>query len=197
LWPAIVQDIDTGQVLMLAWTNEEALDASRRTGRAHFWSRSRHSLWDKGSTSGQVLELVDITADCDRDAYLYRVRALRGACHTGAMSCFGEVGVPVGTLGRLSRTQHQRISHATPETSYTRRLWEAGIDRVLRKVGEEATEFIVACKNHDRGEVTREVSDLLYHVLLACTTVGVTWDDIAAELTRREAPSAASMPQGG
>jgi phosphoribosyl-ATP pyrophosphohydrolase/phosphoribosyl-AMP cyclohydrolase len=186
LWPAVVQDVDTGAVLMLAWTNPEALAASHATGRAHFFSRSRGTLWDKGSTSGQVLELVSIRGDCDGDAYLYQVRARHGACHTGAVSCFGDATVAVGELGRLARTQQDRIREATPDASYTRRLWEQGPDRVLRKVGEEAAEFVIAVKNQDPREVTAEAADLLYHLLLALHTAGVSLDAVAAELRRRD-----------
>jgi phosphoribosyl-ATP pyrophosphohydrolase/phosphoribosyl-AMP cyclohydrolase len=187
-----VQDVDTGQVLMLAYTNAEALEASRQTGRAHFWSRSRQSLWDKGATSGQVLELVDILPDCDEDAYLYRVRAPHGACHTGSVSCFGESQVPGGALGRLFRIQESRIAHANPDASYTRRLFEAGMDRILRKVGEESAEFIVEAKNQDPARTAAEAADLLYHVLLACQAAGLTMGDLAGELRRRE-PNAISV----
>lgn len=187
MWPVVVQDFNTGQVLMLAYANQAALDASRATGRAHFWSRSRRELWDKGSTSGQVLPLVDISFDCDEDAVLYRVRAPKGACHTGQMSCFGNKGVAFGPLGKLWATQSDRLKSPSAVPSYTRALFESGLDRILRKVGEESAEFMVACKNQDPREITAEVSDLIYHVWLALHASGVTLDEVGKELERRSA----------
>lgn len=172
---------------MLAYANQEALEASRATGRAHFWSRSRGELWDKGRTSGQVLHMVDMSFDCDEDAVLYRVRAPKGACHTGQTSCFGDKGVPFGPLGKLWATQAQRLEGGNDTPSYTRSLFASGMDRILRKVGEETAEFVVACKNQDPREVTAEVSDLIYHVWLALHASGVSLEDVGKELERRSA----------
>ena len=185
LRPVVVQEASTGRVLMLAYANEEAVAATRATGRAHFFSRSRQELWDKGATSGQVLTIVGIEPDCDEDTLLYLVDAPHGACHTGAASCFGSVMPPAGELGRLWATVEERVRDADPEVSYTRRLYEAGLDRILRKVGEESAEFLVACKNGDADEVAREASDLLYHVWVALRTAGVPLDAVTQELERR------------
>jgi phosphoribosyl-ATP pyrophosphohydrolase/phosphoribosyl-AMP cyclohydrolase len=188
LLPVIVQDVDTGVVLMLAWTNAEARRRSEETGRAHFWSRSRGALWDKGATSGQVLSLCGIREDCDHDALLYLVRAPHGACHTGRASCFGDAGTAVSMLGSLFALQRERLDHASPDQSYTRRLAEGGIDRVLRKVGEETAEFLVASKNQDPREIRAEAADLVYHLWLALHLSGVSLADVSDELDRRHEP---------
>jgi phosphoribosyl-ATP pyrophosphohydrolase/phosphoribosyl-AMP cyclohydrolase len=193
LVPVVVQDAASGAVLMMAYANAEALERTRATGRAHFWSRRRQEIWDKGATSGQVLELVDMQADCDGDTVLYRVRAPHGACHTGAFSCFGETGPEVGELGRLWATMAQRIATARAEDSYTRRLYEQGIDRVLRKVGEETAEFLVACKNQDPTEIAAEAADVLYHLWAALLTAGVPLARVSEELKRRREQPVASV----
>lgn len=185
LLPVVVQDVDTGAVLMLAWTNPEARQATQATGRAHFWSRSRHTLWDKGATSGQRLEVVNVAWDCDQDALLYQVHAPQGACHTGRTSCFGEVEPPWAMLGRLFAVQRERLAGASDEASYTRRLAAEGLDRVLRKVGEESAEFLVAAKNGDPEPIRAEAADLIYHLWLALHVAGVSLDDVAQELRRR------------
>ncbi len=185
LLPVVVQDVDTGAVLMLAWTNQEAIAATRATGRAHFWSRSRHTLWDKGATSGQRLELAKMVWDCDQDALLYQVHAPRGACHTGQTSCFGDVDLPAAMLSRLFAVQRERLASASDEASYTRRLATQGLDRVLRKVGEESGEFLLAAKNGDPGPICAEAADLIYHLWLALHVAGVSLDDVATELSRR------------
>lgn len=185
--PVVVQDVRTGAVLMLAWTNQEAIEATRATGRAHFWSRSRRQLWDKGATSGQILKVRQVAWDCDADALLYQVEAPRGACHTGSRSCFGDVEVPTAMLSALYDIQRARLEAAPGNgaDSYTRRLAESGPDRVLRKIGEEAAEFIVACKNSDPVEVANEAADVVYHLWLALHLAGVPLEDVAAELRRR------------
>ncbi|MGC8486631.1 MAG: bifunctional phosphoribosyl-AMP cyclohydrolase/phosphoribosyl-ATP diphosphatase HisIE [Clostridia bacterium] len=185
LLPVVVQDVDTGAVLMVAWTNAEARRRSEETGRAHFWSRSRGALWDKGATSGQVLRLVTVREDCDQDALLYQVRAPHGACHTGRASCFGDVETAVSMLGRLFHIQEERRNHPSADPSYTRCLAAGGIDRVLRKVGEEAAEFLVACKNQDPEEVRAEAADVLYHLWLALHLSHVSLAEVSQELARR------------
>lgn len=192
LVPVVVQDINSGTVLMVAYANQLAIDMTRATGRAHFWSRSRAEIWDKGATSGQILELVDITVDCDQDSVLYRVRAPKGACHTGAFSCFGDATPAVGELGTLWATIEERIAMATEGESYTRRLFEQGLDRVLRKVGEETGEFLIASKNQDTREIVAEASDLIYHVWLALVTNGVSLGRLTQELRRRALPSSSA-----
>ena len=198
LLPVVVQDVDSGAVLMLAWTNPEALAATQATGRAHFWSRSRRTLWDKGATSGQRLELVKMVWDCDQDALLYQVRAPHGACHTGRTSCFGDVDLPAAMLGRLFAVQRERLAGVSDEASYTRRLVAQGLDRILRKVGEEAAEFLVAAKNGDPGPIRAEAADLIYHLWLALHVAGVGLDDVAQELSRRRqaAQTGKALPKG-
>ncbi len=181
----VVQDVDTGAVLMLAYANAEAVARTRETGRAHFFSRSRQEIWDKGRTSGQVLVIVEIAADCDADALLYKVRAPNGACHTGAYSCFGDDGPAAGEFGRLWETMRGRIAGGDASRSYTRRLHESGLDRVLRKIAEEAGEVIIACKGGEVSEISGEASDLIFHLLLALQSTGVELADVAEELKRR------------
>lgn len=188
LMPVVVQDVDTGTVLMVGWSNAESRRRSEETGRAHFWSRSRGALWDKGATSGQVLPLVAVREDCDQDALLYQVRAPHGACHTGRASCFGDLETAVSMLGRLFNIQGDRLNHPSPDPSYTRCLAEGGIDRVLRKVGEETAEFLVACKNQEPEEVRAEAADVLYHLFLALHLSHVTVAEVSQELTRRHEP---------
>lgn len=185
LVPVVVQDMDSGAVLMLAYANQQALDHTRASGRAHFYSRSRGELWDKGKSSGQVLSVVRILEDCDQDAVLYQVQAPKGACHTGDFSCFGDSDPLPAELGRLWATLSQRISDADADASYTRRLYASGLDRVLRKIGEEAGEVIIACKGGHPTEVAEEASDLVYHLWVALLAAGVPLTDVAAVLNRR------------
>jgi len=186
LTPVIVQDVATGAVLMLGWANQDAIDATQATGRVHFWSRSRQELWDKGKTSGQVLHVRHVAWDCDADALLYQVSAPEGACHTGQYSCFGDLAVPPAAMvTRLFEIQRERLATGTSDGSYTRRLADSGMDRVLRKVGEEAAEFLVACKNTAEGPVAAEAADLIYHVWLALHVAGVDLEEVGRELARR------------
>ena len=145
LLPVVAQDVFTGRVLMLAWANAEAVDRTLATGEAHFWSRSRNSLWRKGESSGNSLRVLSIEPDCDRDSLLLRVLPAGPACHTGAVSCFdGESGPRGGLdLAALERIVGERAA-ADPATSYTAQLFEAGIERMAQKVGEEATEVVIA-----------------------------------------------------
>ena len=197
LLPAVAQDASTGRVLMLAYMNREALERTLRTGRAWYWSRSRGRLWMKGETSGHLQHVEAVVADCDGDALLLRVRQEGPACHTGEVSCFhhplggphpGGGGVGDGgasgaggtagggevsaagpeILAELYRVILQRRREA-PEGSYTARLFRDGLDRILKKVGEEAAEVLIAAKGDDRDALAREAADLLYHlwVLLA------------------------------
>jgi phosphoribosyl-ATP pyrophosphohydrolase/phosphoribosyl-AMP cyclohydrolase len=164
LLPVIVQDADDGTVLMLAWVNAAALEATERTGEAHFWSRSRNELWRKGATSGNVLRLVDLAADCDGDALLYRVRPDGPTCHTGTRTCFGDVVAP-GALAELQAVIAERRT-ADPATSYTARLLATGARRPAEKVIEEAGEVATAALAGTDDEVAAEAADLLYHVMV-------------------------------
>jgi phosphoribosyl-ATP pyrophosphohydrolase/phosphoribosyl-AMP cyclohydrolase len=177
----ICQDAATGDVLMMAWANREAVERTRATGRAHFWSRSRGELWDKGATSGNVLELVDLRVDCDGDALLYRVIPRGPACHTGSETCWGErTSFPAA----LARTIEARRD-ADPEGSYVARLLNGPREHAARKVGEEATEVLLAVPGSD--EQVGEIADLVFHALVLMARDGRDPLDVFAELARRHA----------
>jgi len=192
LVPAVVQDFHSGEVLLLAYMNRESLKLTLERGETHFWSRRRGELWHKGDTSGNTQKVKSISYDCDADALLVRVVQRGVACHTGNYSCFftaigseGKVERGFGeTLGRLARVIHQRNAER-PAGSYTARLLGEGTDRILKKVGEEAGEVIIAAKNHDRKETVWEVADLLYHTLVLLEAEGVGLEEIATELQKR------------
>ncbi len=192
LVPAIVQDAETGEVLMLAYMNEESLLKTLDTGETHFWSRSREELWHKGSTSGNTQKVHRIVPDCDGDALLVQVVQTGVACHTGHRTCFfgkahedGTGGRPLSdVLGILARTIHERYVEM-PEGSYTTSLFRGGLDRILKKVGEEATEVVIGAKNRNRDEISWEVSDLVFHLLVMLEEEGVPLQMIAEELEKR------------
>ena len=167
LVPVVVQDRASGDVLMLAWANAEALARTSETGLAHLWSRSRQSLWQKGETSGNRLRVMEIRTDCDRDAVLMVVEPTGPACHTGARTCFGD-GTPTaaGMLGELERVIADRAERR-PEGSYTARLLSGPADAALKKVGEEATEVVLAAKGDSDLRLAEETADLLFHLLVA------------------------------
>jgi phosphoribosyl-ATP pyrophosphohydrolase/phosphoribosyl-AMP cyclohydrolase len=186
LVPAVVQDAVTGRVLMVAWMNAESLERSLSTGETWFWSRSRGELWHKGATSGNTQRVLSAAADCDGDTLLVQVEAAGPACHTGATDCFGggedaRLGPVLELLQGIIRS---RAEHR-PVGSYTTRLLEAGTDRILRKVGEEAGELIIAGKNGDQEEIAREAADLLYHMLVLLASQGIPGAVVGAELRRR------------
>lgn len=164
LLPVIVQDADDGAVLMLAWANRAALDATEHTGEAHFWSRSRDELWRKGATSGNVMHVADIATDCDGDALLYRVHPAGPACHTGSRTCFGD-GVAPNALSELESIIAER-RHADPESSYTARLLATGARKPAEKVIEEAGEVATAALAGTDDELAAEAADLLYHLMV-------------------------------
>jgi phosphoribosyl-ATP pyrophosphohydrolase/phosphoribosyl-AMP cyclohydrolase len=179
LRPAIVQDADSGRVLMLAWMDDEAECMTRETGEAWFWSRSREQLWRKGETSGNTLAVDELRDDCDGDALLLRVRAAGPACHTGSLSCFAPV---------LWRTIAARAAER-PAGSYTTELLEAGVGACARKVGEEAVEVSIAALDESDERVVEEAADLVYHlyVLLAARGLDIAQVDevLAARGNRR------------
>jgi phosphoribosyl-ATP pyrophosphohydrolase/phosphoribosyl-AMP cyclohydrolase len=186
LLPVVVQDADDGEVLMVAWANDEALAATERSHEAHFWSRSRNELWRKGATSGNVMEVVELVADCDGDAVLYRVRPRGSACHTGARSCFDTEsarGTPL-TLGRLARVVEARRG-ADPATSYTARLLSGGPRRAGEKLVEEAGEVLAAALAGSDDEVRSEAADLLYHLLVLLAARGITLEQVEQTLGER------------
>lgn len=185
LLPVIVQDADDGTVLMLAWANEEALAATERSGEAHFWSRSRDQLWRKGETSGNVMRMVDLATDCDRDAILYRVRPAGPACHEGTRTCFGETQAP-GVLSELA-TLIGRRRGAGAESSYTARLLAGGPRRPAEKVVEEAGETAGAALAGTDDELAAETADLLYHLLVLLASREVSFERALAVLRTRRA----------
>jgi len=185
LLPAIVQDADSGRVLMLGYMNEEALERTRATGHVTFFSRSKQRLWTKGETSGHTLELVDLAIDCDRDTLLVLARPHGPTCHTGTATCFGDaVRPPLAFLGELERIVQSRRD-AEPDSSYTARLLASGVKRCAQKVGEEGVEVALAATAGDREELIEESADLLYHlqVVLAASDVGM--DDVLKVLEAR------------
>jgi phosphoribosyl-ATP pyrophosphohydrolase/phosphoribosyl-AMP cyclohydrolase len=185
LVPVVVQDRASGDVLMVAWANEEALRRTAETGLAHFWSRSRRALWLKGETSGNRLRVRALRADCDRDALLLVVDPEGPACHTGARTCFGdEPATAAGVLGEIERVIASR-QRERPEGSYTAKLLAKGLDHALKKVGEEATEVVLAAKGETAERLAEETADLLFHVLVALAQRGVPLADVLAVLERR------------
>lgn len=189
LIPAVVVDSVSKKVLMLAYMNRESLEISMREGRTCFWSRSRQELWRKGGTSGNVQEIVDITADCDRDTLLVQVKKAGPACHLGNDSCFVDKVFESETLQSFSTDRlYELISGRKTEGkdgSYTTYLFEKGMDKILKKVGEECTEVIIAAKGGDRAETIYEVADLYYHVMVMMVELGISNEDITEELASR------------
>lgn len=190
LIPAIVVDDETSEVLTLAYMNKESLEISLEKKMTCFWSRSRQELWLKGETSGNYQHIVSITADCDMDALTVRVKKDGPACHTGEESCFfntvfeNEEIAPAFSVESLVKTIEGRKLDPK-EGSYTTYLFEKGIDKILKKVGEECTEVIIAGKADDKAETIYEISDLMYHVLVLMIEMGISVDDIMKELSSR------------
>lgn len=185
LLPAIVQDADTLQVLMLAYMNRAALEATQASGRVTFYSRSRERLWEKGETSGNTLHLVSLALDCDRDTLLVRARPVGPACHRGTTSCFDDGTAPgVGFLVALAGVIEQRTG-ADPEESYTARLLAAGLPRIAQKVGEEGVETVIAALAEGKDELRGEAADLLYHLLVLLRAAGVELGEVLDVLRDR------------
>lgn len=189
LIPAIVVDAGSGKVLTLAYMNRESLEISMKEGRTCFWSRSRQELWRKGETSGSVQHIVDITADCDRDALVVRVNKEGPACHLGTDSCFndrvfeGREEEPFSVEGLYALLEGRKEN--LPEGSYTTYLFQKGIDKILKKVGEECTEVVIAGKAGDRRETVYEIADLMYHIMVLMVEMGISVDDVRTELASR------------
>ena len=190
LIPAVVLDDETGEILTLAYMNRESLEISIREKRTCFWSRSRQTLWRKGETSGNVQHIRRIVADCDADALAVFVRKEGPACHTGAESCFfqevfenDEIAPAFSYDGLMQLILGRKTEKK--EGSYTTYLFEKGMDKILKKVGEESTEVIVAAKNDDKKETVYEIADLAYHVMVLMAEMGITVDDITKELASR------------
>lgn len=192
LIPCVVQDIKTDEVLMLAYMNEESFNKTLETGLMTYWSRSRQELWTKGLTSGHIQYVKSLTADCDFDTILAKVSQVGAACHTGAHSCFfNEIAKkevknknPLEIFEDVYGVIMDRKEHPK-EGSYTNYLFDKGLDKILKKVGEECTELVVAAKNTEPQEIVYEESDLLYHVMVLMAEKGITWNDITRELAKR------------
>ena len=189
LIPAVVQEFGTNRVLTLAYMNRESLAITLAEGTTCFWSRSRQTLWRKGETSGNRQHVVSVTADCDGDALLIAVVKDGPACHTGAESCFfrplyrAEQREPFSCEGLYELIRGRRT--APQEGSYTSYLFEKGLDKILKKVGEESTEVIVAGCKQDRAETVFEIADLTYHVLVLMVQLGISVEDVTGELEKR------------
>jgi len=184
LIPAIIQDARTREVLTVAYMNREALQLTLEHGETYFWSRSRQQLWHKGETSGNSQKVMEVSLDCDEDAVLVEVEPRGPACHTGSYSCFGVEPEIEGVLQELYAVIEQR-KELRPEGSYTTYLFNSGLDKILKKVGEEATETIVAAKNADSQRLVSETGDLVYHLLVLLVERGITLDEIFRELRTR------------
>jgi phosphoribosyl-ATP pyrophosphohydrolase/phosphoribosyl-AMP cyclohydrolase len=183
LVPVVAQSALSGEVLMVAYADRQALDRTRATGEAHYHSRSRNAPWRKGETSGHTQAVRDVRVDCDGDAVLYVVRQTGPACHTGTPTCFGQ---PTGgVLTRLARTIAER-ARVRPAGSYTAALLRDGVGAAARKVGEEAVETVVAATGEDDGRLASEAADLLYHLLVLLEARQLPLDRVLEELERRE-----------
>lgn len=193
LVPVIVQDYQTHEVLMLAYMNEEAFNTTMRMGKMTYFSRSRQELWVKGETSGHIQYVKSLTADCDYDTILAKVSQVGGiSCHTGAPSCFFNEIVKKEYVERNPLKVFEDVyavianrKENPKEGSYTNYLFDKGIDKILKKVGEEATEIVIAAKNPDNEEVKYEISDFLYHMMVLMVEKGLTWEDVTRELAQR------------
>ena len=193
LLPVVVQDYQTNQVLMVAYMNEEAYIRTCRTGKMTYYSRSRKSLWIKGETSGHFQYVKGLSIDCDNDTLLAKVKQIGPACHTGNYSCFyrdlipmeeENTDNPLTVFEKVTNIIKDRKLHPK-EGSYTNYLFDKGIDKILKKLGEEATEIVIAAKNPNPEEIKYEISDFLYHMMVLMVEKGVTWEEITADLAKR------------
>ena len=188
----VVQDYKTDEVLMVAYMNEEAYNMTLKTGKMTYYSRSRQELWIKGETSGHYQYVKSLTADCDKDTILAKVSQIGAACHTGSHSCFFneimakeyEESNPLKVFEQVFNVIKDRKVHPK-EGSYTNYLFDKGIDKILKKLGEEATEIVIAAKNPNANEVKYEISDFLYHMMVLMAEKNVTWEEITTELAQR------------
>jgi phosphoribosyl-ATP pyrophosphohydrolase/phosphoribosyl-AMP cyclohydrolase len=195
LVPAIVQDADTGAVLMMAYMNREALERTLASRRAVFFSRSRQRLWEKGESTGHTLDVVNVVVDCDQDTLLVTAHPRGPACHKGTLTCFGDEpranATSIAFLAKLEAVIAQRATQ-NPEISYTARLLEKGVNRVAQKVGEEGVEVALAGVNQSEQKVVEESADLLFHLLVLLRARGISFDKVVSELeSRHRKPSTA------
>jgi phosphoribosyl-ATP pyrophosphohydrolase/phosphoribosyl-AMP cyclohydrolase len=186
LVPAIIQDADTGTVLMLGYMNAEALEKTRETGLVTFYSRSKKRLWTKGETSGNFLKMIEITADCDNDTLLVKVKPSGPACHTGQDTCFGEAPAK-GFIYKLEEVIKGRKSQPA-EGSYTSLLFNQGMEKIAQKVGEEATEVIIEAMGSNDEALTNEAADLLYHLVVLLQARNLSFTDVERVLQGRDKP---------
>lgn len=189
LVPAIIQDVNTKNVLMLGFMNEEAYQKTMTTGKVTFWSRSRNTLWTKGETSGNFLELAEMKIDCDNDTLLVKAVPHGPTCHKGTDTCWGEENnysdlIFLAELQNFIGKRYQNM----PEGSYTTKLFRDGINKMAQKVGEEAVETVIEATNGTNDKLVYEASDLLYHLMVLLTAKGLSLDDIARELHHRHNP---------
>lgn len=187
LAPCVIQDAGTGEVLTLAWVNAESLQKTIETGEMHLWSRSRDELWRKGATSGNVQRVLELRYDCDADAVLALVDPAGPACHTGARTCFGDAPASAaGVMAEVERVIAER-QRTLPEGSYTTKLLGRGLDASLKKIGEEATEVVLAAKGESDERLAEEAADLLFHLLVALRQRGLSSGQVLDVLARRRA----------
>ncbi|GAA0431288.1 bifunctional phosphoribosyl-AMP cyclohydrolase/phosphoribosyl-ATP diphosphatase HisIE [Lentibacillus halophilus] len=197
LIPAIVQDAETGSILTHAYMNKESLEKTLQTGETWFYSRQRQKLWHKGEESGNTQQVKEITSDCDQDALLVKVQPVGPACHTGEASCFHHVlqnsnAAEQMTLSELANLIKKRRAE-TEEGSYTTYLFSEGIDKILKKVGEETSEVIIGAKNNSRDEMVWEIADLSYHTLVLMELMDVSISEIREELAKRHSEKEGSQ----
>jgi phosphoribosyl-AMP cyclohydrolase / phosphoribosyl-ATP pyrophosphohydrolase len=189
LVPSIVQDAASGEVLMLGFMNAEAVEATRTSGRVTFYSRSKQRLWTKGETSGNFLELVSLSPDCDADTLLVKAKPHGPTCHTGSATCFGETDRPLDFLYGLEKIIASR-RNASPSESYVARLFEKGLNKIAQKVGEEAVETVISAKDEDPEAFKNEAADLLFHLLILLNEKSVTLKELSALLENRHSRAA-------
>ena len=190
--PVIAQDYQTNEVLMLAYMNEEAFNTTIAMGKMTYYSRSRQELWTKGVTSGHYQYVKSLTLDCDKDTILAKVSQVGAACHTGNPTCFFTELIkkeylsknPLKVFEEVYQVIADRKEHPK-EGSYTNYLFDKGIDKILKKVGEEATEIVIASKNPEPEEIKYEISDFLYHMMVLMVEKGITWEEVVEELSQR------------
>ena len=189
LVPAIIQDARTKNVLMLGFMNQEAYEKTVETGKVTFWSRTRNTLWTKGETSGNYLNVVSIQNDCDDDTLLIKVNPIGPTCHTGTDTCWGEVNEnnPLFFLSELQDFIEKR-KEEMPEGSYTTSLFRKGINKIAQKVGEEALETVIEATNGTNEQLVYEASDMFYHLIVMLTSKGLRIEDVANELRKRHDP---------
>ncbi len=188
LVPVVAQSVDTQEVLMLAYMNETALNKTLSSGYAHYYSRSRQSLWKKGETSGNVQAVLALYYDCDADSLLIKVKQTGVACHTGKMSCFHHAVLETENKQPILKALYGLLENRKnnpKEGSYTTYLFNEGLDKILKKVGEETSEVIIGAKNNDKDNTINEIADLAYHMMVMMVNEGITLQDIEAQLEAR------------